>query len=60
MSLVLGGIWILSSEAKHLGTIVGPEHPHNFTFGDDDGRSLYMCAQTGIYRIRLKVEGIRP
>jgi gluconolactonase len=55
-----GGIWILSPEGKHLGTITGPEHPHNFAWGDDDGRTLYLCAQTGLYRIRLQIPGIRP
>lgn len=55
-----GGLWIISPEGKHLGTIRGPEHPHNIAFGDEDGKTLYLCAQTGIYRIRLNVEGIRP
>lgn len=55
-----GGLWILSPEGKHLGTIVGPEHPHNLTWGDADGRTLYLTAQTGLYRVRLKIEGIRP
>jgi gluconolactonase len=55
-----GGLWILSPEGKHLGTIVGPEHPHNFAWGDADGKTLYMCARTGLYRIRLNVAGIRP
>jgi gluconolactonase len=55
-----GGVWIISPEGKHLGTIVGPEHPHNFAWGDDDGKALYLCAQTGLYRIRLNVPGIRP
>jgi len=55
-----GGIWILSPEGTHLGTIAGPEHPHNFAWGDDDGKTLYLCARTGLYRIRLKVAGIRP
>ena len=55
-----GGIWILSPAGKYLGMIVGPEHAHNFTFGDADGRTLYMAARTGIYRIRLNIEGIRP
>jgi gluconolactonase len=55
-----GGVWILSPEGKHLGTIVGPEHPHNLTWGDDDGRTLYLTAQTGLYRVRLKVPGVRP
>ena len=55
-----GGLWIISPEGKHLGTVVGPEHPHNFAWGDDDGKTLYLCAKTGLYRIRLKVPGIRP
>ena len=55
-----GGLWIVSPEGKHLGTIVGPEHPHNFAWGDDDGKTLYLCAKTGLYRIRLNIPGIRP
>src|SRR5581483_1747907 len=27
-----GGLWIISPEGKHLGTILGPEHPHNFAW----------------------------
>ena len=54
------GLWIISPEGKHLGTIVGPEHPHNFAWGDDDGKTLYLCAKKGLYRIRLNIPGIRP
>jgi gluconolactonase len=52
-----GGLWILSPEGKHLGTLHGPEHPHNMAWGDNDKRTLYLAAQTGIYRIRLNVPG---
>lgn len=52
-----GGLWVLSPEGKHLGTINGPEHPHNLAWGDADYRSLYLTAQTGIYRLRLNVAG---
>ena len=55
-----GGLWILSPEGKHLGTIVPPKHPHNFTWGDADGKTLYLCARSGLYRMRLNIEGIRP
>jgi gluconolactonase len=55
-----GGLWILSPEGKHLGTIVGPEHPHNLAWGDADGRTLYLTAQTGLYRMRLNIPGVRP
>lgn len=52
-----GGLWILSREGKHLGTLHGPEHPHNMAWGDADKRTLYLAAQTGIYRIRVNVAG---
>jgi gluconolactonase len=55
-----GGLRVISQEGKHLGTIVGPEHPHNFAWGDDDGKTLYLRARTGSYRIRLNIAGIRP
>jgi len=55
-----GGLWVISSEGKHLGTIVGPEHPHNLAWGDEDGKTLYLCAKTGLYRIRVNIPGIPP
>jgi gluconolactonase len=55
-----GGLWIVSPEGKPLGVLSPPEHPHNMAFGDDDGKTLYMAARTGLYRIRLNVAGIRP
>ncbi len=55
-----GGIWILSPQGKHLGLIKGPEDPHNLAWGDDDGKTLYITALTGIYRIRVNIPGIRP
>ena len=51
------GLWILSPEGKHLGTLRGPEHPHNMAWGDADHRALYLAAQTGIYRLRLNLPG---
>ena len=52
-----GGLWVLDANGKHLGTLRGPEHPHNMAWGGADGRTLYLAAQTGIYRLRLKVAG---
>jgi len=51
------GIWILSPEGKHLGTIVPPEHANNVGWGDDDRKTLYLCTRTGLYRIRLNIPG---
>src|SRR6266478_4442085 len=55
-----GGLWILSPQGKHLGTIIVPKHPHNFAWGDADGKTLYLCARSGLYRMKLNIEGIRP
>lgn len=54
-----GGLWILSPDGTHLGTLVGPEHPHNLAWGDD-GQTLYLTAQSGLYRVRLNIPGVRP
>jgi len=55
-----GGVWILSAEGKHLGTLKFPELPANMAWGDEDGRMLYLTARTSLYRLRLGVPGIRP
>jgi gluconolactonase len=55
-----GGLWIISSVGKHLGTIVAPKHPHNLAWGGDDGKTLYMTAQGTLYRMPLNIAGIRP
>jgi gluconolactonase len=53
-----GGIVILSPEAKHLGTLQFPEQPANLAWGDADGKTLYVTARTGLYRVRTNTEGI--
>ena len=55
-----GGLWVLASDGRHLGTIVGPKHPHNMAWGDEDGRTLYLAAESALYRIRLNIPGVRP
>ncbi len=55
-----GGLWVISPEGNHLGTIVTPRHAHNMAWGDADGKTLYLCARSGLYRIRLNIAGLRP
>ncbi len=55
-----GGLHIVSPEGKHLGAIVAPQHIHNMAWGDDDGKTLYLAARSGLYRMRLNVPGVRP
>jgi gluconolactonase len=54
-----GGLWIIDAQGTHLGTIRGPRLAANFAWGDD-GKTLYLTARSGLYRLPLGVEGIRP
>jgi gluconolactonase len=54
------GIWIFAPDGRHLGTIRAPHPIHNFAFGGADGRTLYVCARSTLYRMPLLVEGVRP
>jgi gluconolactonase len=55
-----GGVWIISPEGKHLGTIRMPEVMANCAWGSADGKTLYITASSSLYRIRLKIAGVRP
>lgn len=52
-----GGLWVISPEGRHLGTLSGPEHPHNLAWGDADRRTLYLTALSSIYRLSLDGRG---
>jgi gluconolactonase len=52
-----GGLWVLSAQGEHLGTIVTPRHVHNMAWGDD-GKTLYLAARDRLYRMRL-LTGVR-
>jgi len=54
-----GGVWVFAADGTHLGTIQPDEVPANVGWGHD-GRTLYMTARTGLYRIRLSTEGTIP
>lgn len=56
----LTGILIFSPQAKVLGSIQLPEIPANLNWGDADGKTLYITARTGLYRLRTNAEGMRP
>ena len=55
-----GGVWIISPAGRHLGTIKLPEKVANCNWGDADGKTLYITASSSVYRIRLKIPGVRP
>ncbi len=55
-----GGVWIFSPEGKHIATILMPEVVANLNWGGDDGKSLFITASSSVYRIDLKITGVRP
>ena len=54
-----GVTWIFDSTGKHLGDIVTPESPANCAFGGPDNKTLFITACTSVYRVKLKVQGVK-
>ena len=52
-----GGVWIISPEGKHLGTIVMPERTANVAWGGPDRKTLYIAASSTMYRVHLNIPG---
>ncbi len=55
-----GGVWIFSPAGKHIATILMPENVANLNWGGDYGKSLFITASSSVYRIDLKIAGVRP
>jgi gluconolactonase len=54
------GVWIISPEGKHIGTLEIPERVGNVAWGGADHKTLYVAASSSIYRITLKIPGVYP
>jgi gluconolactonase len=52
------GVWVFTPAGVHLGTIVLPEQPTNCAWGDHGGQSLYITAQTSVYKILVTIPGV--
>ena len=55
----LGGVWVFSPGGNLLGIIEVPEVPANLAWGDRDYQTLYLTARNSLYRVRLKIPGLR-
>ncbi len=53
------GVRIISPNGDLLGTIEFPEQPANLCFGED-GKTLFVTARKGVYRVRVTMKGIMP
>lgn len=54
------GVVVIDPEGARVGVITFPQWPANCTFGDDDFKTLYVTARTGVYKVRCTVPGIGP
>ncbi len=54
-----GGVWVFSPNGDLLGIIETPEARTNLAWGDHDYKTLYITANTSLYRIPLKIPGMR-
>jgi len=52
-----GGVWVFTPDGEHIGTIKFPEQAVNFAFGGPDLRTLFCCAHTSVYTLRVKISG---
>jgi gluconolactonase len=52
-----GGIWVFTPGGMRIGIIKFPEQAANFAFGEPDLRTLFCCAYTSVYTLRVKVPG---
>ncbi len=55
-----GGVWVFSPAGELLGIIEVPEAATNVAWGDKDYKTLYITASKSLYRIPLKIPGIKP
>jgi gluconolactonase len=53
-----GGTRVFSPEGEHVHTVVTPQGPANCGFGDPDGRTLYITARKGLYKVRCAHPGL--
>ena len=52
-----GGIWVFQPDGTRVGIIEWPEQAVNMAFGGPDMRTLFCCAHTSVYTLRVKVPG---
>jgi len=54
-----GGIWVMDTAGKHLGTIVhGASMTTNLAWGGEEWKTLYFTTRQTLGRIQLKISGV--
>jgi len=50
-----GGVWVISADAEHLGTVQVPENTGNLAWGGSDWHTLFIPSCTSLYAVKTKV-----
>ena len=53
-----GGLHVFSPDAQSLGVIHVPEVVANFTWGEDDLKTIFLTASATLYRVRTSTPGV--
>jgi gluconolactonase len=51
------GVWVYAPDGTLLGFIGVPEPPANCAWGGPDNRTLFITANTSVYRLSMNVSG---
>ncbi|MCL4690987.1 MAG: SMP-30/gluconolactonase/LRE family protein [Candidatus Hydrogenedentes bacterium] len=54
------GVRVFTPAGELVHTVVAPQAPANCTFGGNDGKTLYITARTGLYKVSVVTPGILP
>lgn len=54
------GVRVYNPQGELLGTVELPEVPANCAFGEADGKTLYITARKGLYKVPTTIAGIVP
>ena len=52
-----GGLGVVAPDGTRLGVVPVPEEATNLVFGGPDCKTLYVSANTSIFRLRVNVAG---
>lgn len=52
-----GGVHVFDPDGRCLGVVLTPERATNMAWGEEDLRTLYITAQTSLYRVRVGTPG---
>ena len=52
------GIRVITPKGELVQTVAVPQQPANCAFGDADGKTLYITARTGLFKVRCATPGL--